>query len=167
MFSKYETVTVWPEGLSNQMRKWSSFYNYWKRVRSDDTEILLCLHWTKTYGPTMEYRIRGYPGIVVEEWGGSPKVYCCRECAWVYVSAGIFHPQDELLSLCTRAMKVPDGSLIGNELHKSREQSHPDSWHHHHVSSWTLAHWTFTQPPPTHSAAATLGKAAVLICSYY
>lgn len=115
----------------------------------------------------MEYRARGYPGIGAEEWGGSPKVYCCRECAWVYVSAGIFHPQDELLSLCTWAMKVPDGSLIGNGLHKSREQSHPDSWHHHRASSWTLAPWTFPQPPPTHSAAATPWKAAGLICSHH
>lgn len=115
----------------------------------------------------MEYRTRGYPGIVVEKWGGSPKVYCCRECAWVYVSAGIFHPQDELLSLCTWAMKVPNGSLIGNGLLKSREQSHPECWHHHHLSSWTLAHRTFTQPLPTHSAAATPRKAAGLICSHH
>lgn len=64
-------------------------------------------------------------------------------------------------------MKVPDGSLIGNGLHKSREQSHPDSWHHHRASSWTLAPWTFPQPPPTHSAAATPWKAAGLICSHH
>lgn len=127
-----------------------------------------CLHIRQgSYGVTMEYRTKGYPGIIQEgEWGGSPKAYCYKEYVWVYMLDGIFQPRDELLPLCTVAMEFPDRSLTGNGLHKRTELSYPGRCHQHCVSSWTLVHWPFLQHPPTQSAATTQGKEAGLIRSH-